>query len=115
MKEGIHPEYRKVLFHDTSVDEYFIIPSTIDTDQTKEWKDGETYPYYPLDVSSASHPFYTGEHKIVDTGGRVDRFKKRFAKTTGAAVSARKEEAPVEEAITEEAPVEDVIAEEAPV
>ena len=114
MKEGIHPEYRKVLFHDTSVDEYFIIPSTIDTDQTKEWKDGETYPYYPLDVSSASHPFYTGEHKIVDTGGRVDRFKKRFAKTTGAAVSARKEEAPVEEAITEEAPVEDVIAEEAP-
>ena len=125
MKEGIHPEYRKVLFHDTSVDEYFIIPSTIDTDQTKEWKDGETYPYYPLDVSSASHPFYTGEHKIVDTGGRVDRFKKRFAKTTGAAVSAKKEEAPVEdviaeeapveEAITEEAPVEDVIAEEAPV
>jgi large subunit ribosomal protein L31 len=115
MKERRHPEYRKVLFHDTSVDEYFIIPSTIDTDQTKEWKDGETYPYYPLDVSSASHPFYTGEHKIVDTGGRVDRFKKRFAKTTGAAVSARKEEAPVEEAITEEAPVEDVIAEEAPV
>ena len=115
MKEGIHPEYRKVLFHDTSVDEYFIIPSTIDTDQTKEWKDGEIYPYYPLDVSSASHPFYTGEHKIVDTGGRVDRFKKRFAKTTGAAVSAKKEEAPVEEAVTEEAPVEDVIAEEAPV
>ena len=113
MKEGIHPEYRKVLFHDTSVDEYFIIPSTIDTDQTKEWKDGETYPYYPLDVSSASHPFYTGEHKIVDTGGRVDRFKKRFAKTTGAAVSAKKEEAPVEEAVTEEASVEDVIAEEA--
>ena len=125
MKEGIHPEYRKVLFHDTSVDEYFIIPSTIDTDQTKEWKDGETYPYYPLDVSSASHPFYTGEHKIVDTGGRVDRFKKRFAKTTGAAVSTKKEEAPVEDVIAEEAPfekavtekaaVEDVIAEEAPV
>tara|TARA_X000001036_G_C20626898_1_gene785531 strand:+ start:179 stop:592 length:414 start_codon:yes stop_codon:yes gene_type:complete len=125
MKEGIHPEYRKVLFHDTSVDEYFIIPSTIDTDQTKEWKDGETYPYYPLDVSSASHPFYTGEHKIVDTGGRVDRFKKRFAKTTGAAVSTKKEEAPVEDviaeeapfekAVTEKAPVEDVIAEEAPV
>ena len=125
MKEGIHPEYRKVLFHDTSVDEYFIIPSTIDTDQTKEWKDGETYPYYPLDVSSASHPFYTGEHKIVDTGGRVDRFKKRFAKTTGAAVSTKKEEAPVEDviaeeapfekAVTEKAPVEDDIAEEAPV
>ena len=80
MKKGIHPEYRQVLFHDVSVDEYFLIPSTLSTDQTKEWKDGKTYPYCPLDVSSASHPFYTGQQKIIDTGGRVDRFKKRFAK-----------------------------------
>ena len=70
MKKGIHPEYRQVLFHDVSVDEYFLIPSTLSTDQTKEWKHG----------SSASHPFYTGQQKIIDTGGRVDRFKKRFAK-----------------------------------
>ena len=80
MKKEIHPEYREVLFHDTSVDEYFLIPSTLSTDQTREWKDGNTYPYCPLDVSSASHPFYTGKQKIIDTGGRVERFKKRFSK-----------------------------------
>ena len=80
MKKEIHPEYREVLFHDTSVDEYFLIPSTLNTDQTKEWEDGKTYPYCPLDVSSASHPFYTGKQKIIDSGGRVDRFKKRLAK-----------------------------------
>ena len=84
MKKEIHPEYREVLFHDTSVDEYFLIPSTLNTDQTKEWEDGKTYPYCPLDVSSASHPFYTGKQKIIDSGGRVDRFKKRFAKKKAA-------------------------------
>ena len=119
MKKGIHPEYREVLFHDTSVDQYFIIPSTLNTDQTKEYKDGKTYPYYPLDVSSASHPFYTGQHKIVDTGGRVDRFKKRFAKTAGAAVALEKKGSPVsaeevvaKEVVTEEAPAEEVVAKE---
>ena len=80
MKKGIHPEYREVLFHDISVDEYFLINSTLKTDKTKEWKDGKTYPYYPLDVSSASHPFYTGKQKILDTGGRVQKFEKRFGK-----------------------------------
>ena len=80
MKKGIHPEYREVLFHDISVDEYFLIRSTQKTDKTKEWEDGKTYPYYPLDVSSASHPFYTGKQKILDTGGRVQKFEKRFGK-----------------------------------
>ena len=80
MKKGIHPEYREVLFHDISVDEYFLIRSTLKTDKTKEWEDGKTYPYYPLDVSSASHPFYTGKQKILDTGGRVQKFEKRFGK-----------------------------------
>ena len=80
MKKGIHPEYREVLFHDISVDEYFLIGSTLKTDKTKEWEDGKTYPYYPLDVSSASHPFYTGKQKIIDTGGRVQKFEKRFGK-----------------------------------
>ena len=80
MKKGIHPEYREVLFHDISVDEYFLISSTLKTDQTKKWEDGKTYPYYPLDVSSASHPFYTGKQKILDTGGRVQKFEKRFGK-----------------------------------
>ena len=80
MKKDIHPEYREVLFHDISVDEYFLINSTLKTDKTKEWEDGKTYPYYPLDVSSASHPFYTGKQKILDTGGRVQKFEKRFGK-----------------------------------
>ena len=112
MKKETHPEYREVLFHDTSVDKYFLIPSTLNTDQTKEWEDGKTYPYYPLDISSASHPFYTGKHKIVDTGGRVDRFKKRFAKTAPAEQNLA--EAPTEEVVevaqeeVSEAPVEEV-------
>ena len=111
MKKETHPKYREVLFHDTSVDKYFLIPSTLNTDQTKEWEDGKTYPYYPLDISSASHPFYTGKHKIVDTGGRVDRFKKRFAKTASA---EQKAEAPTEEVVegaqeeVSESPVEEV-------
>ena len=98
MKKEIHPEYRTVLFHDVSVDKYYLIPSTLETDQTKEWEDGNTYPYCPLDVSSASHPFYTGQNKIIDTGGRVERFKKRFSKK--AAVKA----APVEASPKEETP-----------
>ena len=130
MKKETHPEYREVLFHDTSVDKYFLIPSTLNTDQTKEWEDGKTYPYYPLDISSASHPFYTGKHKIVDTGGRVDRFKKRFAKTASAeqklAEAPTKEvvevaqeevtESPVEEVQEDvtEAPTEEVVEEETP-
>ena len=112
MKKETHPKYREVLFHDTSVVKYFLIPSTLITDQTKEWEDGKTYPYYPLDISSASHPFYTGKHKIVDTGGRVDRFKKRFAKTASA--EQKVAEAPTEEVVglaqeeVSESPVEEV-------
>ena len=122
MRKEIHPEYREVLFHDTSVDEYFLIRSTLDTDQTKEWE-GNTYPYCVLDISSASHPFYTGKQKFVNEGGRVDKFKKRFGNRTKAATAV--EEAPVEEVIAAEvvaeesvaveAPVEEVVAVEAPV
>ncbi len=108
MKRDIHPEYREVLFHDTSVDQYFLIPSTIQTDQTKEWE-GKSYPYCPLDISSASHPFYTGKHKLVDTGGRVDKFNKRFRKPS---TKAKSEESPVvEEAAAEIPAVEEAAAE----
>jgi large subunit ribosomal protein L31 len=104
MKKDIHPEYREVLFHDTSVDEYYLVRSTLSTDQTKEYE-GKTYPYCVLDISSASHPFYTGKQKLVDTGGRVDKFRKRFGNKTKAA--------PVAEPAAEEAPLEEVVAEEA--
>ena len=107
MRKDIHPEYREVLFHDTSVDTYFVVASALETDQTKEWE-GKTYPYYPLDVSSASHPFYTGKQNLVDTAGRVDKFRKRFGSKSKIAVSTETvEEAPVEEAPVEEAPVEE--------
>ena len=107
MKRDIHPEYREVLFHDTSVDQYFLIPSTIQTDQTKEWE-GKSYPYCPLDISSASHPFYTGKHKLVDTGGRVDKFNKRFRKPSS---KAKSEESPVVEEAAETPVVEEAAAE----
>ena len=118
MRKDIHPEYREVLFHDTSVDEYFLVRSTLATDQTKEWTDGKTYPYCVLDISSASHPFYTGKQKLVDTGGRVDKFRKRFGNKSKAApvVDSESEEVASEESLTtaEEAPAEEIVAEESP-
>ena len=119
MKKDIHPEYREVLFHDTSVDEYYLVRSTLSTDQTKEYE-GKTYPYSVLDISSASHPFYTGKQKLVDTGGRVDKFRKRFVNKTKvapiaetASEEALHEEVAVEEAITDEVATEEPVVEEA--
>ena len=77
MSPKIHPEYREVLFHDTSVDEFFIIGSTLKTSETKKWKDGNTYPYYVVETSSASHPFYTGKQQVAKAEGRVANFKRR--------------------------------------
>ena len=80
MKAGIHPEYREVVFQDMSSDFAFLTRSTIESKETIKWEDGNEYPLVKVDVSSASHPFYTGKHKVLDSGGRVDRFKKRYAK-----------------------------------
>lgn len=80
MKAGIHPEYREVVFQDASADFAFKTRSTIKTSETIKWEDGEEYPLVKVDVSSQSHPFYTGRHKIVDSGGRVDKFKQRYGK-----------------------------------
>ena len=110
MRKDIHPEYREVLFHDKSVDVYFLVPSTLKTDETKEWEDGKTYPYCVLDISSASHPFYTGKQKLVDTGGRVDKFRKRFGNKSKAASAT---EAPAEEPVAEEVVAEETVSEEA--
>ena len=79
MRKDIHPEYREVLFHDTNADVYFLTRSTVSTKTTREYE-GQEYPYFPLDISSASHPFYTGKSKLVDTAGRVDRFMNRYGK-----------------------------------
>ncbi|WP_394127604.1 type B 50S ribosomal protein L31 [Vibrio hepatarius] len=79
MKQNIHPEYRQVVFHDTSIDEYFVIGSTLQTDRTIEWKDGKTYPYFTVEVSSKSHPYYTGKQRVIQKEGRVANFNRRFA------------------------------------
>jgi len=79
MKTSIHPEYRDVVFHDTSVDQYFVIGSTLKTDRTITWQDGKEYPYMTLDVSSSSHPFYTGKQRVVNKEGRVANYNRRFA------------------------------------
>ncbi len=80
MKENIHPEYREVVFHDLSCDFKFITRSTIHTRETINFE-GKDYPLVKIEVSAESHPFYTGKQKIVDTGGRVDKFRKRYAKS----------------------------------
>ncbi|MGI8649446.1 MAG: type B 50S ribosomal protein L31 [Rubrobacter sp.] len=77
MKKDIHPEYRPVVFRDSSADFAIVTRSTVETSRTVEWEDGNTYPLVELDISSASHPFYTGRQRIVDTGGRVQRFENR--------------------------------------
>ena len=78
MKHGIHPDYRPVVFLDASVDFQFVTRSTVQTRETITLEDGKEYPLVKLDISSASHPFYTGKQKIVDTAGRVDRFRRRY-------------------------------------
>ena len=88
MKKGIHPEYREVLFHDISVDEYFLISSTLKTDKTKEWEDGKTYPYYPLDVSSASHPFYTANKKFLTLVEEYRNLKKGLVRNHEQSLSS---------------------------
>lgn len=79
MKENIHPKYQKVAFHDTSVDQYFIVGSTLQTEKTIEL-DGQIYPYYAIEISSKSHPYYTGKQTIATQDGRVAKFNHRFGK-----------------------------------
>lgn len=81
MKEGIHPkEYRNVVFQDMSSDFKFLTKSTINTSETITWEDGNEYPLIKVDVTSASHPFYTGEKRLVDTAGRIDKFNQKYKK-----------------------------------
>ena len=80
MKSDIHPEYRPVVFLDTSSGEKTLTRSTIATQETIEWEDGNTYPLAKVEISSASHPFFTGQMTIVDTAGRVERFERRYGK-----------------------------------
>ena len=80
MKPDIHPRYRPVVFQDASAEFAFLTRSTIETNDTIEWEDGNTYPLHKVEISAASHPFFTGQMKIVDTAGRVERFEKRYGR-----------------------------------
>ncbi|OGU33329.1 MAG: 50S ribosomal protein L31 [Ignavibacteria bacterium GWB2_35_6b] len=80
MKQGIHPNYRPVVFQDVSVDYSFLTRSTVETKDTVVWTDGKEYPLVKLEISSQSHPFFTGKQKILDSAGRVERFNKKYSK-----------------------------------
>ncbi len=80
MKQGIHPEYREVVFQDISANHSFLTRSTIQTKETVKWEDGNEYPLVKVEISSKSHPFYTGQQRIMDTAGRVERFNRRYKK-----------------------------------
>jgi large subunit ribosomal protein L31 len=79
MKPDIHPNYRPVVFKDQKANFAVLTSSTIQTKDTIEWEDGNEYPVYFVDISSESHPFYTGKQQFVDTLGRVEKFKQKFA------------------------------------
>ena len=95
MKKGIHPNYRPVVFQDASASFAFLTQSCVECDATIKWTDGNEYPLYKLDISSASHPFFTGKMKFLDTTGRVEKFNKKYQKT---GIGKK----PAEEAKTEE-------------
>jgi len=80
MKKGLHPDYREVIFWDTSSDYKFLTRSTLHTKDTAKWTDGKEYPVIKVEVSSASHPFFTGKKMFLDTAGRVEKFQKKYNK-----------------------------------
>jgi len=80
MKKDIHPQYKEVVFLDTTSDFKFMTRSTMTSDETIKWEDGNEYPLVKIEVSSASHPFYTGKKIFLDTAGRVEKFNKKYKK-----------------------------------
>jgi large subunit ribosomal protein L31 len=78
MKQGIHPDYHRVVFRDRAAGFAFLTRSTAATTQTVTWEDGNTYPVIDVETSSASHPFYTGQARVLDTAGRVEQFRRRY-------------------------------------
>lgn len=87
MKPGIHPDYRPVVFRDSSCGYAFLTRSTARTDRTTVWEDGETYPLVVVDISAASHPFWTGTQRVLDTAGRVEKFYRRYGRQAGGSGS----------------------------
>jgi large subunit ribosomal protein L31 len=85
MQQGIHPSYHQVVFRDRSANFAFLTRSTVTSERTITWEDGNTYPVVDVEVSSASHPFYTGQSRVLDSAGRVEQFRRRYGdKAKGA-------------------------------
>jgi large subunit ribosomal protein L31 len=82
VKQGIHPDYHPVVFQDQSTGKAFLTRSTATSSATIEWSDGNTYPLITVDVTSDSHPFWTGNQRVMDTAGRVEKFNRRYGKRT---------------------------------
>lgn len=80
MKKDLHPKVYDVVFKDVSSDFSFLGQSTQKSGETTEWEDGKSYPLIKVEISSASHPFYTGKQRVMDTEGRIDRFKKKYGR-----------------------------------
>ncbi|PPU77587.1 MULTISPECIES: type B 50S ribosomal protein L31 [Xanthomonas] len=80
MKNNVHPDYEEVVFHDVTSDFKILTRSTMSSKDTVMWEDGEEYPLIKVEISSASHPFYTGKHNVIDTGGRIDKFQRRYGR-----------------------------------
>ena len=110
MKKDIHPEYREVVFQDVQSDFKFLTRSTMTSEEKIKWEDGKEYPVIKVEVSSASHPFYTGKKIFVDTAGRVEKFNQKYKAKQAAAKPPVKEETPAAE-VTAEAPAAEETAE----
>ena len=82
MKKQMHPDYHPVVFQDASTGKSFLTRSTVTSERTVEWEDGGTYPLLVVDVTSDSHPFWTGAQRVMDTAGRVEKFERRYGKRT---------------------------------
>ena len=82
MKDGIHPDYNFVIFSDASSNFNILTRSTRKSDKTMKWTDGKEYPVIHVEVSSASHPFFTGKQKVMDTAGRIEKFNRKYGKKT---------------------------------
>ena len=120
MKKDIHPEYREVVFQDVQSDFKFLTRSTMTSEEKIKWEDGKEYPVIKVEVSSASHPFYTGKKIFVDTAGRVEKFNQKYKAKQAAAKPPVKDEAPATEEVAQapvaeapaEAPATEEVAEE---
>ena len=108
MKKDIHPEYREVVFQDVQSDFKFLTRSTMTSEEKIKWEDGKEYPVIKVEVSSASHPFYTGKKIFVDTAGRVEKFNQKYKAKQAAAKPPVKDEAPATEEVAQ-TPTEELL------